>query len=242
MSKMTKKMKKICEIKSSLKDYKFNNLISILNSFPKAKFNENIDVAINLRINTKKSDQNIRGSIILPNSIKKEKYIVVFASGEDKKNAYEAGANLAGMEEVSDKIKNNKKLKIDHVISTPEAMPIVEKLGSILGPKGLMPNPKLGTITKDIKNEIKKIKSGQLNYKNDKYGIIHTTIGKINFNNLELKINLLYFLNHLVKTKPTNLKGVFIKKVSLSTTMGGSVIINHNEFLQENNISDNIKK
>uniref|UniRef100_A0A1A9Z1E7 Ribosomal protein n=1 Tax=Glossina pallidipes TaxID=7398 RepID=A0A1A9Z1E7_GLOPL len=138
------------------------------------------------------------------------------------------------MEEIANKIKNNKKIKIDFVISTPYAMSIVEKLGSILGPRGLMPNPKNGTITENITETIKKIQQGQINYRNDKYGIVHITIGKINFEFYKLKQNLLILLKNLMHNKPPQIKGSFIKRVSLAKTMGGSILLDHNEFLQKN--------
>uniref|UniRef100_A0A1B0C495 Ribosomal protein n=1 Tax=Glossina palpalis gambiensis TaxID=67801 RepID=A0A1B0C495_9MUSC len=163
-----------------------------------------------------------------------QKISIVFADGLDKKIAFDLGVELSGMEEIADKIKKDKKIHIDYVISTPYAMSIVEKLGPILGPKGLMPNPKNGTITSNIKKTIENIQKGQVNYRNDKYGIVHLTIGKINFESYKLKSNLLTLLKSLLKHKPNQVKGSFIKKVSLSTTMGGSVLLNHNEFLQIN--------
>lgn len=234
MSRLTKKMNLISQKISVGKLYSFKQAIELLHTLPKANFIENIDAAINLNINSKKSDQNLNNSVILPYSIEKKKSLVVFADGVDKKSALDLGVELSGMEEIANKIKNNKKIKIDFVISTPYAMSIVEKLGSILGPRGLMPNPKNGTITENITETIKKIQQGQINYRNDKYGIVHITIGKINFEFYKLKQNLLILLKNLMHNKPPQIKGSFIKRVSLAKTMGGSILLDHNEFLQKN--------
>lgn len=233
MSRITKKMRLISQKISAGRLYNFKQAINLLYSLPKANFIENIDATINLNINSKKSDQNLHNSVILPYVIEKKKSLVVFADGVDKKSAYDLGVELSGMEEIADKIKNNKKIKIDFVIAMPYAMSIVEKLGPFLGPRGLMPNPKNGTITDNITETIKKIQQGQIIYRNDKYGIIHMTIGKINFEFYKLEQNLLVLLNNILKHKPSQVKGAFIKQVNLAKTMGGSVLLDHNQFLQK---------
>ncbi|AFA41078.1 50S ribosomal subunit protein L1 [Wigglesworthia glossinidia endosymbiont of Glossina morsitans morsitans (Yale colony)] len=233
MSRITKKMRLISQKISVGKLYSFKQAIELLYCLPKANFIENIDATINLNINSKKSDQNLHNSVKLPYVIEKKKSLVVFADGADKKSAYDLGVELSGMEEIADKIKNNKKIKIDFVIAMPYAMSIVEKLGPILGPRGLMPNPKNGTITDNVTEAIKNIQQGQVTYRNDKYGIIHMTIGKINFEFYKLEQNLLVLLKNILKNKPSPVKGAFIKQVNLAKTMGGSVLLDHNEFLQK---------
>ena len=188
------------------------------------KFTESVDVSIRLGIDPRKSDQNVRGSTVLPNGTGKTVRVAVFAQGENAERAKEAGADVVGMDDLHDQIKGGD-LSFDVVIATPDAMRVVGKLGQVLGPRGLMPNPKVGTVTTDVANAVKNAKAGQVRYRTDKAGIIHTTIGKANFEVDDLKGNLQALLNDLVKLKPAASKGAYVKKVAVSTTMGPGIVV-----------------
>jgi large subunit ribosomal protein L1 len=208
--------------KKKINTQELENAILNLKNQSKKKFIESFDVAIMLGINTKKTDQNIRGSTTLPHGTGKKIKVAVFAHGKKAEDAKKAGAEYIGMEDLSQKIKNNQ-IKFDVTVAIPESMKIVGLLGSILGPKGLMPSYKLGTITSNIFDIVKEIKNGQIRYKNDKNGIIHTSIGKTNFSINQIKENLIHLINALKKQKPSASKGIYIKKVFLTTTMGKSI-------------------
>lgn len=227
MSKLTKRMHIIQNKIHRTKPYDIHEALTLLQQSSSSSFIESVDVAINLGIDTRKSDQNVRGTVILPHSIGRNVYVVVFTQGENIKTALTAGADLVGMHELIDKIKKNKK-RLDVVIASPDAMQVVGKLGQFLGPRGLMPNPKMGTITTDISTAVKNAKTSQIYYRNDKNGIIHSSIGKINFEFNKLKENLETLLLAIKKNKPTHTKGIFLKKISLSTTMGIGLIIDYN--------------
>lgn len=228
MKKISKRMKVIRKKICSTDIYKINEGIKILQKTATAKFNESIDVAIHLGINSKKSEQNIRNLVTLPHGIGRTIKIAVFTQGINAKIANESGATFVGMEDLVEKIIADK-VKFDICIASPDAMPIVGKIGSILGPKGLMPNPKLGTVTSNISTAIHNAKQGQIRYKNDKNGIIHSTIGKVNFKTTQIKENFYALIESLRKIKPKQSKGVFFKKVSFSTTMGTSIIIDQSD-------------
>ena len=207
------------------KTYNASDAIKILidNSF--VKFDETLDVAIKLNINPTKTDQNIRGVIDLPRGTGKSVRIAVMAKGEEAKVAEDSGADIVGNEDLSQKISDGK-IDFDLLIATPDMMPTIGKLGKILGPKGLMPNPKLGTVTKDLSTAIKKAKAGQVQFKNDKAGIVHAGIGKLKFKESDLLDNLKSFYNEINKSKPVTVKGNFIKKVSIASTMGFGLDVN----------------
>ncbi|QJC34968.1 50S ribosomal protein L1 [Enterobacteriaceae endosymbiont of Donacia piscatrix] len=224
MKKLTKRMKFMYENLNIKKQFSVEKAINNLKKLSKVKFIESIDIAIILGINPKKTEQNIRGNVSLPYGTGKNIRIAVFADGKEAIQAKNLGVKLVGMNDLLIKITNGEK-NFDIVISTPEAMNIVTKLGPILGPKGLMPNPKLGTITNDINKTIKKIRDGQITFRNDKNGIIHTTIGKINFENKKIQENLKSLLKILKKHKPVQLKNNFFKKIYISSTMGISLNI-----------------
>ncbi|AEO08409.1 50S ribosomal protein L1 [Buchnera aphidicola str. Ak (Acyrthosiphon kondoi)] len=224
MSKITKRMKNIKNNINFEKLYHIDELISLLKKSSKVKFNESIDIAINLGINSKKSDQNIRGSTVLPNGIGRSIRVAVFTQGHNIEIAKNAGAELVGMEDLAEKIKKEG-INFDVVIASPDAMKVVTQLGQILGPRNLMPNPKLGTITTNIAEAIKNAKTGQVRYRNDKNGIIHATIGRINFDKDQIKENFNVFLESIKKAKPPQSKGIYIKKIVLSTTMGMGLMI-----------------
>ena len=201
------------------KKYLIEEALGELNSNASKKFTESLDVSINLGIDASKSDQNVRGASNLPHGNGKSFKVAVFADGDEATQAKEAGADKVGMEDLAEEIKSGN-IDFDVVIATPETMRVVSPLGQILGPKGLMPNPKSETVTKDIPNTVKNAKSGQIRYKSDKQGIIHARIGQIGYTEEQLKDNLEAFLTDVKKAKPPSAKGVYISKVTLSSTMG----------------------
>jgi len=224
MAKLTKRQKMIAEKVEPGKLYSFAEAIEILASIPKTKFRESVDVAVNLGIDARKSDQNVRSSTVLPNGTGKTMRVAVFTQGNNADIAREAGADEVGMEDLAAQIKGGD-LAFDVVIASPDAMRVVGQLGQVLGPRGLMPNPKVGTVTPDVATAVKNAKAGQVRYRNDKNGIVHTTIGKVDFTADQLTENLVTLLADLKKIKPTSAKGVYMKKVVISTTMGPGLII-----------------
>lgn len=211
------------------KQYNITAAISLLKELASANFIESVDVAVNLGIDARKSDQNVRGAVLLPHGIGRNIRVAVFTHGASAEVAKAVGADLVGMDDLIHHIKNGK-VNFDIVIASPDAMRIVSQVSQILGPRGLMPNPKLGTITSNIAEAVKNAKNGQVYYRNDKNGIIHTTIGKVDFELSQLKENLDALLTALKKAKPTQAKGIYIKKVILSTTMGTGIILDQNSF------------
>ena len=224
MAKLTKRMKAIQEKVDSTKFYEINEAVALLKELATAKFVESVDVAVNLGIEARKSDQNVRGATVLPHGTGRDVRVAVFTQGTNAEAAKAAGADLVGMEDLAELVKKGE-MNFDVVIASPDPMRVVGQLGQILGPRGLMPNPKVGTVTPNVAEAVKNAKSGQVRYRNDKNGIIHTTIGKVSFETAQIKENLEALLSALVKAKPASSKGVFIKKVSLSTTMGAGVSI-----------------
>lgn len=224
MAKLTKRMKAIQDKVDSTKAYEINEAVALLKELATAKFVESVDVAVNLGIEARKSDQNVRGATVLPHGTGRDVRVAVFTQGANADAAKEAGADLVGMDDLAELVKKGE-MNFDVVIASPDAMRVVGQLGQILGPRGLMPNPKVGTVTPNVAEAVKNAKSGQVRYRNDKNGIIHTTIGKVSFETTQIKENLEALLAALVKAKPASSKGVFIKKVSLSTTMGAGVTI-----------------
>ena len=215
----TKKQKLISKEIKENEIYKLPDALELTKKLASKKFDESLDLAIVLGVDAKKSDQLVRGIMSLPKMPEKKVKIAVFAEGDAAKKAKDAGADIVGSADLLEKVKKSE-IDFDKCISTPELMSKVGTLGQILGPKGLMPNPKLGTVTKDVAEAIKKVRSGQIEYKTDKTGIVHASVGKISFSLEELKKNILFFYNELIKNKPTNSKGVFIKKIFISSTMG----------------------
>jgi len=231
MAKLSKRARLIREKVDVLKEYDINEAVALLQELATAKFRESVDVAINLGIDARKSDQNVRGATVLPNGTGREVRVAVFTQGANAEKAKEAGADVIGMEDLAEQVKAGE-MNFDVVIASPDAMRVVGQLGQILGPRGLMPNPKVGTVTPDVAGAVKNAKSGQIRYRNDKNGIIHTTIGKADFEAAQLQENLEALLEALKKAKPANAKGQYIKKVSLSTTMGAGVAINQSTLTQ----------
>src|SRR4029453_13148556 len=198
--------------------------LSLVKEFAKAKFKESVDVAINLGIDASKSDQQVRGSTVMPHGIGKSVRVAVFTGGKNADAAREAGADIVGLEDLAAKVKAGE-LNFDVVIASPDAMRVVGQLGQILGPRGLMPNPKVGTVTPDVAGAVKNAKAGQVRYRVDKAGIVHCTIGKASFEPKALKENLIALIADIQKHKPSTSKGVFLQRVSVSSTMGPGVAV-----------------
>jgi large subunit ribosomal protein L1 len=224
MAKLTKRMRTIREKVDVTKDYEINEAVALLKELATAKFVESVDVAVNLGIDARKSDQNVRGATVLPNGTGREVRVAVFTQGANADAAKEAGAELVGMEDLAEQVKKGE-MNFDVVVASPDAMRVVGQLGQILGPRGLMPNPKTGTVTPNVAEAVKNAKAGQVRYRNDKNGIIHTTIGKVDFTAEQLQQNLEALIVALKKAKPSQAKGTYVKKVTISTTMGAGVIV-----------------
>ncbi|GLS24546.1 50S ribosomal protein L1 [Marinibactrum halimedae] len=219
MAKLTKRQKLINEKVDSTKAYSITEAVEILKELSTVKFSETVDAAINLGIDPRKSDQAVRGATTLPHGNGKDVRVAVFTQGANAEAAKEAGADLVGMEDLAADVKAGK-IDFDVVIADPAAMRVVGQLGQILGPRGLMPNPKTGTVTPDVVTAVNNAKAGQVRYRADKGGIIHGGIGKVSFDASALKENLEALVADLKKAKPASAKGVYLKKISLSTTMG----------------------
>lgn len=224
MAKLSKRMKEIRSIIDRSREYPVTEAFETLIKCPKAKFVESVDVAIQLGIDPTKSDQNVRGATVLPHGNGRTVRVCVFTQGAAAEAAKAAGADLVGMEELAAEIKKGM-MDFDVVIASPDAMRVVGQLGQILGPRGLMPNPKVGTVTRDVAQAVKNAKSGQVRYRNDKTGVIQASIGKVNFTVAQLTDNLNALLGAITKAKPSSSKGTYIKKVCVSTTMGGGVTV-----------------
>jgi large subunit ribosomal protein L1 len=206
------------------KQYPVDEAVSLIKQFATAKFREAIDVAVNLGVDASKSDQQVRGSTVMPHGIGKSVRVAVFTSGKNQDLARQAGADVVGLEDLAEKVKAGE-INFDVVVASPDAMRVVGQLGQILGPRGLMPNPKVGTVTPDVAGAVRNAKAGQVRYRSDKAGVVHCTIGKADFDAQHIKENLLALLADLQKAKPAAAKGIYIKKVSVSSTMGPGVVI-----------------
>jgi large subunit ribosomal protein L1 len=224
MAKLTKRMKNIREKTDVLKSYDINEAVALLKELATAKFTESVDVAINLGVDPRRSDQNVRGATVLPHGTGRNVRVAVFTQGANVEKAKAAGADLVGMDDLAAAVKKGE-MNFDVVIASPDAMRVVGQLGTILGPRGLMPNPKVGTVTPDVATAVKNAKSGQVRYRNDKNGIIHSTIGNVSFDDVNIKENLEALLAALTKAKPSGAKGTFFKNITLSTTMGAGLKI-----------------
>jgi large subunit ribosomal protein L1 len=220
---LSKRIKTIKEKIDVIKDYDIEEAIELLKSAPKVKFNESVDLSVNLGIDATKSDQGVRGSSTLPHGIGKNMNVVAFADGEDEKAAKDAGADIVGFEDLIEQVKKDKDLVADIVVATPDCMKKMGQLGRILGPKNLMPNPKEGTVTKNIGEAVSKAKKGQIRYKNDKAGIIHTIVGKLDFDTKKLADNVASLISDLNKSKPASAKGKYMKNITISSTMGPGI-------------------
>ena len=221
--RVSKRQKQINEKVESTKIYPILDALTLLKEIPNLKFNESIDISINLGVDPQKSDQNVRGSTSLPHGIGKQSKIAVFAEGADATAATEAGADVVGFEDLIEKVKKDKDIDADVIIATPECMKSLGQLGRILGPKNLMPNPKEGTVTKNVADAVSIAKKGQIRYKTDKGGIIHATIGKKDFEPKKLAENAIALIEDLKKAKPSSAKGKYMKNITISSTMGPGI-------------------
>ncbi|WAK01760.1 50S ribosomal protein L1 [Methylobacter sp. YRD-M1] len=219
MAKLSKKAKLIKSKVDRTKQYSITEAVQLLKELGTAKFNEAVDVSVNLGVDPRKSDQNVRGATVLPHGTGKTVRVAVFTQGPNADAAREAGADIVGMDDLGELVKKGE-MNFDVVIASPDAMRVVGQLGQILGPRGLMPNPKVGTVTPDVATAVRNAKSGQVRYRTDKAGIIHCTLGKVSFEADAIQGNLEALIADLKKAKPTAAKGVYIKKITLSSTMG----------------------
>ena len=230
MTKLTKKQKTLQEKIDSNKVYSIEEAMEIIQSVKSNKFDESIDISVKLGVDPNKSDQNVRGAVTLPNSLGKEVIVAVFADGDKASEAEAAGADFVGMEDLAEKFQKEN-LVVDVVISTNAAMKVVGKLGQVLGPKGLMPNPKTGTVSDDVASAIKNVKAGQVRFRTDKNGIIHGSIGRVSFDGSKIKANAVALLEELKKLKPASAKGMYIGNIALSSTMGPGVKISSGDLI-----------
>lgn len=212
------------------KSYAKEEAVKLVKETSVSKFDGTVEIAINLNVDLKKSDQQIRGTIILPNGSGKSKRILVVAKGDNAKKAKEAGADFVGDTDILEKIEKENWLDFDVMVATPEMMPSLGKLGKILGPRGLMPNPKIGTVTNDVEKVVFEIKKGRVEFKTDTFGNVHSVLGKVSLDEKKLLENLEAFVENIVKTKPNSVKGTYIKNISISSTMGPGIKIDLNSF------------
>ncbi|WP_336943615.1 50S ribosomal protein L1 [Acinetobacter modestus] len=227
MAKLTKRQKAIAAAVEANKVYTLEEAVQVLNSLPAAKFKESLDISVNLCVDPRKSDQVVRGATTLPAGTGKTVRVAVFAQGAAAEAAKEAGADVVGFDDLAESIQGGN-LDFDVVIAAPDAMRVVGKLGTILGPRGLMPNPKVGTVTPDVANAVKNAKSGQARYRVDKGGIIHAAIGQLGFSEEAVRQNVETLIADLKRLKPATSKGVYVKKITLSSTMGPGLIVDVN--------------
>ena len=221
---ISKRVKSWADKIDSEKFYPLTDALQLLKECSTVKFDESVEVAVNLGIDAKKSDQAVRGATVLPKGTGKTVRVAVFAQGEQAEAAKSAGADVVGFEDLAERMQAGE-MDFDVIVATPDAMPVVSKLGKILGPRGLMPNPKVGTVSTDAGQAVTNAKAGQVRYRTDKNGIIHCAIGKVSFEVDALKENLLSLLADLNKAKPSSAKGIYLKKISLSTTMGPGIVV-----------------
>jgi len=226
MAKLGKRTRTIRDKVDPLKSYDIEEAFALLKELSSVKFEESVDVAVNLGVDPRKSDQVVRGSSVLPNGTGKTVRVAVFAQGPQAEAATEAGADRVGFEDLAEAVKGGD-LDFDVVIAAPDAMRVVGALGTILGPRGLMPNPKVGTVTPNVAEAVRNAKAGQVRYRADKAGIVHTTLGKVTFEPQQLLENLTHLIADLQRAKPAAAKGIYMKKVTVSTTMGPGLTIDH---------------
>lgn len=229
MARLTKRAKGIREKLEAGKHYPVEEAFQLLKEISSVKFNESVDVAVNLGVDPRKSDQTVRGSTVLPHGTGKIVRVAVFAQGAKAEAAREAGADIVGLEDLVAQVKAGE-INFDVVIAAPETMAVVGQLGPILGPRGLMPNPKVGTVTPDVSAAVRDVKAGQVRYKTDKSGIIHCSIGKVSFEVAALRENLDALITDLIKARPSTAKGVYLKKITVSTTMGSGIVVDRAAF------------
>lgn len=229
MAKTSKRMTRLHEKLDNTRSYPVEEALKLVKEGASCKFDESVDVSVNLGIDARKSDQNVRGTTVMPRGTGKKVRVAVFAEGEQAEAAKQAGADVVGFQDLAEEVKRGK-LDFDTVIATPEAMKVVGKLGPILGPRGLMPNPKVGTVTPNIAKAVENAKAGQVQYRNDKAGIVHCSIGKVSFDVEALSDNLTALMEALRKSKPSTSKGTYVERVTVSTTMGPGVRVDARVF------------
>lgn len=233
MAKQGKRMSKAWEGINRLNDHTLSEAVKLVKERASAKFDETVDIAMNLNLDTRKADQNLRGMVQLPHGTGKVIRVAVFAKGEAAAAALEAGADLVGAEDLAEKVEAGE-VNFDRCIATPDMMPLVGKLGKVLGPKGLMPNPKLGTVTPKVEVAVKAAKSGQIEYRVDKTGILHAGVGKVSFSQQQIEENIRALTDIITKSRPSTVKGTYVKRVSVSSTMGPSVKVDVAELSAKN--------
>jgi len=226
MGKLTKRAQQIRAKVDANKTYSIDEAVALLAELSTVNFNESLDVAVNLGVDPRKSDQVVRGATVMPNGTGKDVRVAVFTQGANEQAAKDAGADIVGMDDLAAEVKQGK-LDFDVVVASPDAMRVVGQLGQILGPRGLMPNPKVGTVTPDVATAVRNAKAGQVRFRTDKNGIIHTTLGKADFDATAIKGNLEALVADLKRLKPSTSKGIYLKKMTLSTTMGPGLAIDH---------------
>ena len=230
--RLSKRMKTVRGKIDQVKSYPIDEALKLVKETATAKFDESVDVAVNLGVDAKKSDQTVRGSVVLPAGTGKKVRVAVFAQGDKAKAATEAGADIVGFDDLAARVKEGF-MDFDVVIATPDAMKVVGQLGQILGPRGLMPNPKVGTVSADVTTAVKNAKAGQVQYRTDKAGIIQCTIGRASFTPEQLKSNLVALIEALNKSRPAGSKGIYLKKISVSSTMGAGVRVDSSTLVQQ---------
>ena len=228
-----KKGKKYLEVLSKVdrtKQYTLDEAVKLVKETSVSKFDGSVEIAMRLNLDTRKSDQQLRGAIVLPSGTGKEKKVLVVAKGDYAKAAKEAGADFVGDTDILEKIEKENWLDFDVMIATPDMMPLLGKLGKVLGPKGLMPNPKTGTVTTDVAKAINDVKKGRVEYRTDSYGNVHGLVGKVSFTEEQLKENIKAFVAVILKSKPSAVKGIYVKNISLASTMGPGIKLDINSF------------
>ena len=224
MARLTKRMRAIAERADKHKDYPIDEAVTLLSELSNTKFKESIDVSVNLGVDVRRSDQTLRGATTLPHGTGKTARVAVFAQGDQADKAEAAGADVVGLDDLAERLQGGD-LNFDVIIATPDTMRVVGKLGRLLGPRGLMPNPKTGTVTADVETAINNAKAGQVKYRTDRGGIVHGSVGQVGFTAMQIKENIETLVTDLKKAKPAAAKGVYLKKITLSTTMGPGVPI-----------------
>ena len=224
--KRSKKYSEAAKLVEKSKVYEIDEALELINKLPKAKFDESVELHVKLGVDSKQADQQVRGTVVLPNGTGKTKKVLVLAKGEKATAAEEAGADYVGEEDMIAKIVSEGWLDFDAIVATPDMMPVLGRAAKILGPKGLMPNPKAGTVTVDTAKAVKDIKAGKVEYRLDKNNIIHASIGKVSFGEVKIKENLMTLLEAIIKAKPAAAKGQYIKSIAVSTTMGPGIRVN----------------